>query len=60
MTLFIASRSIPHPDDGSRRVLATGKTRGGSALTQICARFGDLKATGTRPAETGQQQGEAP
>jgi hypothetical protein len=45
---FIASRRAEH--DGSRRVLATGRTRGGSPLVQVCARFGDLQATGTREA----------
>lgn len=48
--LFIASRSIPHKDDGKRRVLAVGRTKGGSALLQMSARFGDLQATGTREA----------
>ncbi len=47
--LFIASRGkIPH--DGSRRVLTIGRTRGGSPLIQMPARFGDLQATGTREA----------
>ena len=46
--LFIASRRVEH--DGSRRVLAVGRTRGGSPLVQVCARFGDLQATGTREA----------
>jgi hypothetical protein len=43
---FIASLRIEH--DGSRRVLAVGRTKGGSALVQVSARFGDLQATGTR------------
>ena len=47
--LFIASREkIPH--DGSRRLLTLGRTRGGSPLLQMPARFGDLQATGTREA----------
>ena len=36
--------------DRSVRVLAVGRTRGGSAFIQMCARFGDLRATGTREA----------
>ena len=32
---FIASRSIPH--DGTRRVLAVGRTKGGSTLLQVPA-----------------------
>ena len=43
--LFIASRFIPH--DGSRRVLATGRVKGGSSLVQIQARAGDLASLGT-------------
>jgi len=47
--LFIARReAIDH--DESHRVLATGRTRGGSVLLQVRARFGDLQATGTREA----------
>ena len=34
----------------SRRVLAVGRTKGGSPLLQMSARFGDIQATGTRPA----------
>ena len=34
----------------TRRVLAVGRTKGGSALLQVSARFGDLQATGTREA----------
>ena len=49
VALYIARRPrIPH--DGSRRVLAAGRTRGGSALLQVSARYGDLQATGTREA----------
>ena len=48
--LFIARREAIQHDDGSRRVLATGRTRGGSVLLQVRARFGDLQATGTREA----------
>ena len=39
---------IPHDD--TRRVLAVGRTRGGSPLLQVRARFEDLQATGTREA----------
>ena len=46
--LFIASRRVDH--DGGRRVLAVGRTRGRSPVLQICARAGDLQATGTREA----------
>ena len=47
--LFIARHeAIGH--DGSRRVLAAGRARGGSALLQVRARYGDLRATGTREA----------
>jgi hypothetical protein len=45
---FIARLRVKH--DGSRRVLAAGRTRGGSPLLQIPARFGDLQETGTREA----------
>ena len=45
---FTASRRVEH--DGGRRVLATGRTRGGSPVLQVRARFGDLQATGTREA----------
>jgi hypothetical protein len=53
--LYIASReAIPHdqsPDGRKRRrVLAVGRTRGGSALLQVTARAGDFQATGTRDA----------
>ena len=34
----------------TRRVLAVGRTKGRSPLVQVCARFGDLQATGTREA----------
>ena len=44
----IASRPAEH--DGARRVLAVGRTRGGSATLQVCARFGEMQATGTRDA----------
>jgi len=46
--LFIATRRVEH--DGTRRVLAAGRTKGGSPLLQMRARFGDLEATGTREA----------
>ena len=47
--LVIARRTrIPH--DGSLRVLAAGRAKGGSPLLQVRARFGDLQATGTREA----------
>ena len=36
--------------DESRHMLALGRTRGGSALIQLSARFGDLRETGTREA----------
>ena len=53
-SLFIASRSIPH--DGDRRVLAVGRTRGGSALLQVTARAGDLRED--RDAGAGQSSSE--
>lgn len=46
--LYIASRRVEH--DGSRRVLTVGRIRGGRADFQESARFGDLRATGTREA----------
>ena len=47
--LHIARReAIEH--DGSLRVLAAGRTRGGSVLLQVRARFVDLQATWTREA----------
>jgi len=55
---FIASRRIPH--DGTRRVLAVGRTRGGSTLLQVTARAGDFQATGTREAAKAAAGGEAP
>jgi hypothetical protein len=57
--LFLASRSIRHPDDGKRRVLAVGRTKGGSALVQVCARFGDLVASGRRPGRDLSTEDEA-
>ena len=39
---------IPH-EPGRRRVLAAGRTRGGSALIQTKALWGDIAATGRRP-----------
>jgi hypothetical protein len=45
---FIASKNVPNSD--GKRVLAVGRTRGGSALVQQRARFGDVAATGTREA----------
>jgi hypothetical protein len=33
-----------------RRLLAIGRTRGGSPVVQLCARYGDMQATGTREA----------
>ena len=44
-----AAGPFPHPP--GRRVLAAGRTRGGSPLIQIRARFGDFVATGTRPGQ---------
>lgn len=41
------------------RVLAVGRTRGGSALIQVRARFGDLQATGTREAAARTRQAKA-
>ena len=51
---FIASRSIPH--DGTRRVLAVGRTKGGSTLLQVTAQAGDFQATGTRKQEPGKAE----
>lgn len=49
--LFIGRRRVEHDeDDESRRMLALGRTRGGSPLVQLCARFGDMQETGTREA----------
>ena len=49
--LHIAA-ACPVPDrEPRRRVLAVGRTRGGSPLLQIRALFGDHVATGTRPGQ---------
>ena len=48
---FITARRVEH--DGTRRVLAVGRTRGGSALLQLSARSGDFQATGMRKREPG-------
>lgn len=56
---FIASKAVPNA--AGKRVLAVGRTRGGSALVQQRARFGDVQATGTREAAartSGRKQAE--
>jgi len=44
-----AACPVPDREPGRRRVLATGRTRGGSALIQTKARRGDITTTGRRP-----------
>lgn len=49
MTVLHIGRAGPFAHEPGRRVLAVGRTRGGSALISTQARWGDIKATGTRP-----------
>ena len=46
MSAHLITRDEP---EDRRRVLAVGRTKGGSTLPQTRARFGDIQATGTRP-----------
>ncbi len=47
MSAHLITRDEP---DETRRRLAFGRTKGGSPLIQMRARFGDIQATGTREA----------
>jgi hypothetical protein len=55
---FIAIYRVSN--DKGKRVLAVGRTRGGSALLQVTARAGDFRATGTREAAKAAARKDAP